>query len=133
MKQDFDVSKLEDNNFFREENIIFKISEYLGIQTNNFSEYQALLSSIKKITEIFSNQLKYLHLIIFMDSELVVRQLKGIYKIKSQNLKKIYEDIKQKLNDISKWEIHHIPREKNIIADKLANQSIEKIQKQTSS
>ncbi len=119
--QDFHVSKLKTYQNFHEENALFSISKYLGIQTNNYAEYQALLESLKKLLNIFSDDLKSLHLFIFMDSELIVKQINGLYKVKNQNLKKIHEEIKRILSYFSKWEIHYIPREQNTIADRFAN------------
>ncbi len=103
--------------------VLYELSEYLGIQTNNFAEYSALLLSLKKLLEIFSDPEEY-QLEIYMDSELVVKQLNREYKIKSKNLIEIYYEILNLLKKFKQYTISYIPREKNKIADKLASQNI---------
>jgi ribonuclease HI len=67
--------------------------------------------------------------LFFTDSQLLARQVNGIYKIKDEKLKSLYVKIRGKLLGFKNWEVIHIPREKNLIADKLANNSF----KETSS
>lgn len=107
----------------KEEEKLFEISEYIGENTNNYAEYQSLKKGLMQIKERFE-ELNNLKLIILMDSELVVNQLKGSYKVKNEKLKKIYKEILEILKNFPFWEIYHIPREKNKLADKLANLSL---------
>lgn len=107
----------------KEEQKLFEISEYIGENTNNYAEYQSLKKGLIQLKERFKN-LNNFKLIILMDSELVVNQLNGNYKIKNEKLKEIYKEVLENLKNFPFWEIYHIPREKNRLADKLANLSL---------
>lgn len=87
-----------------------------GHATNNFAEYSGLLLGMKLaakngITELTCN----------LDSELVVKQLNGQYKIKDENIKSFYSKIEKCFVNFKKLEVHHIPRSENKYADKLVN------------
>ncbi len=110
---------------YLENQTLFEISKDLGINTNNFAEYSALLYGLEEVLKHITNPEFYL-LEIFLDSELVVKQLLGEYKIKSSNLKEIHEKVKALLTLFPKHRIVHIPREQNKVADRLASQTIEK-------
>lgn len=100
-----------------------KNSYFLGTKTNNQAEYLALLYGLQTSKDHgFQNND---HLTIYSDSELLVRQFKGIYKIKNQELKKLYDNAIDLLLDVD-YKIEHIRREKNYIADELANIAIDK-------
>ncbi|MFN3605340.1 MAG: ribonuclease HI family protein [Leptonema sp. (in: bacteria)] len=116
-------------NTFHYEKKLFELSQYIGVNSNNFAEYTSLKLALEKVLEIFQkNQLlKDLALLIFMDSELVVNQLNGIYKVKNSNLKNIYNEVQEILKKFPNWKIQHIPREQNQVADRLANLSLKKI------
>jgi len=109
------------------EKTIYKGSRFLGIGTNNEAEYSALVDSYKwligniKVPKIFD-------IIFFLDSELVVKQLNGLYKIKSANLKPYFFDIKkyEKLLNTQKKYVS-IPREQNKLADELVNKELDKV------
>ncbi len=103
------------------EHEISKISEKIEDTTNNVAEYRALL---RAITEC--KKLNILSVRFYTDSQLLARQIKGRYKIKDEKLKPLYVKIRGKLLGFKNWEVIHIPREKNIIADKLANDSLKK-------
>jgi len=105
----------------KNENEISKISERIDEATNNVAEYKALLRAI-----IECQKLKLLSVKFYTDSQLLARQINGMYKIKDQRLKSLYIKIKGKLLGFKNWEITHIPREKNAIADKLANEPFKK-------
>src|SRR3989344_1642711 len=64
-----------------------EISEYIGKTTNNFAEYEALIRALSAIHELFGEKIKNLSIEVRMDSELVVRQLDGLYKVKEKTLK----------------------------------------------
>ena len=66
---------------------------------------------------------------VFLDSELVVRQMQGKYKVKNETLKAYFEFANELLSDLKNVKIKHIPREMNALADKLANQAIDKAEK----
>lgn len=94
--------------------------DFLGIATNNFAEYKGLLAALEA-------SLKYqpTEIACFLDSELIVKQLNGEYRVKDENLKKIYFEIKDILQKLGKVSFKHIPREKNKIADKMVNRTLD--------
>lgn len=91
-------------------------AKYLGVQTNNQAEYEGILAGLKLAKK---NGVKTIQ--CFLDSELIVKQLNGEYKIKSPNLKPFYKKIKVYLSNFDKISFHHVRREQNKFADKLAN------------
>ncbi len=97
---------------------IFKKCFYLGKKTNNEAEYHALILGLK---EACKQGIKNLH--IYLDSQLVVRQIQGDYKIKASHLRALYQEVKKLLNKFT-YQIYHIKRENNKLADKLANYAI---------
>lgn len=96
------------------------IQRYLGLVTNNVAEYQALLIALEAAQEFHAKRVR-----IFLDSELVVKQLNGEYKVKNSALKPLFDLIKSSLSRFESCEISHIPREKNDRADALANAAID--------
>ena len=94
----------------------------LGHKTNNFAEYAALLFALNKAIGL---NLK--DLVIYSDSELLVRQMKGIYKVKSPNLKNSFEEVKKLCLKFNSIEFIHITRDKNKEADKLANLAMDSV------
>ena len=100
--------------------VVAEISEYLGETTNNQAEYQALRLGLEKALEL---NVRRLH--VFLDSELVVKQLKGDYKVKHPDLIPLYQKVKTHLQKFSSFTIAHVYREKNKEADRLANLAID--------
>jgi ribonuclease HI len=96
------------------------ISLYLGKCTNNEAEYRALLFGLDTCAEFGRGRLK-----IHLDSELIVKQIRGEYKVKHPNLKQLHQKVMQKLKDFSGFSITHVRREKNSRADELANRGID--------
>ena len=99
---------------------IAELSEYLGHRTNNYAEYQGLLAALRYAAE---HQIKALKVI--SDSELMVRQIKGIYKVRHPELRKLYDEAQQLVRRLEHFEIRHALREHNKTADRLANQAID--------
>jgi ribonuclease HI len=97
------------------------MSRYLGHKTNNEAEYWALLLGLREAKRLGG---KSIH--IFTDSELIERQVKGLYRVKNLNLKGLHKIVTQNLKDFFSFDITSIPREQNREADRLANQAIEK-------
>ncbi len=89
---------------------------FLGKCTNNVAEYQGLLHALKH-----AGQLKAEQLMIYSDSELLVRQVTGQYKVKSPDLKPLYTKAIELLHGFADWKIEHVRRDKNQRADELAN------------
>jgi ribonuclease HI len=100
---------------------VAELSEYLGHHTNNYAEYQGLLAALRYATE---NQIKALKVI--SDSELMVRQMKGIYKVRHPELRKLYEQAQQLVRRLEHFEIRHALREQNQTADRLANEAMDR-------
>jgi len=103
----------------REGEKISEVSRYLGHKTNNEAEYWALLLGLREAKRLGGEALH-----IFTDSELVERQIKGIYRVRDLNLKALHRKVIESLKTFSSIEIKSIPREGNKEADRLANQAI---------
>ncbi len=101
--------------------IVCKKAIYLGIKTNNEAEYLALISGLKEVGKRYLKEVR-----IFLDSNLVVSQIKGTYRLKAPHLKPLYLKAKQLLKKIPKYDIFYIRREQNKLADRLANQGIDR-------
>ena len=100
---------------------ISEVSRYLGHKTNNEAEYWALLLGLKEAKRLGGETLQ-----IFTDSELVERQIKGVYRVKDLDLKALHKTVIENLKTFSSFEIESIPREENKEADRLANQAIQR-------
>jgi ribonuclease HI len=101
--------------------VIKEMKQYLGRVTNNVAEYQGILLGLQAAVD----QYKPARLLIRLDSELLVRQLNGQYKVKSPNLRPLYQQACRLLAQIAEVEIVHIPRGQNALADALANQAMD--------
>ena len=97
------------------------LSEYLGHQTNNFAEYQGLIAALEYAVEHGPKALK-----LISDSELLVRQIKGIYKVKNPTLQDLHGRAKELIAQLDWFSIGHALREHNQEADRLANQAMDK-------
>jgi ribonuclease HI len=97
------------------------LSQYLGHQTNNFAEYQGLIAALEYAIEHGQKALK-----VISDSELLVRQIKGIYKVKNATLHELHGRAKQLIAQLEWFSIEHALREHNREADDLANQAMDK-------
>ena len=100
---------------------IAALSEYLGHQTNNFAEYQALIAGLKYTIQHGHKTLK-----VVSDSELLVRQIKGIYKVKNPTLQDLHARARQLILQLDWFSIGHVLRGKNQEADRLANAAMDK-------
>lgn len=93
---------------------------YLGIATNNEAEYQAAILALERALELGVKRVA-----LFLDSELVVRQLRGEYRVREPRLKSLHHKARETLNRFSQYSILSIPREENRRADQLANEAID--------
>ncbi len=100
---------------------IAEISQYLGIATNNQAEYQALIEALKKAKDLGAKEVD-----VFMDSELVVKQLNREYKVKNKDLAPLFLQVYNLSLSFSKISFTHVYREYNSEADKLANEAMDK-------
>src|SRR5271169_6349620 len=97
------------------------LSEYLGHQTNNFAEYQGLIAALEYAIKHGPKALK-----LISDSELLVRQIKGIYKVKNAVLQDLHGRAKELIGQLDWFSIGHAFREQNQEADQLANEAMDK-------
>lgn len=97
------------------------LSEYLGHQTNNFAEYQGLIAALEYAVAHGPKALK-----LVSDSELMVKQIKGIYKVKNETLQELHARAKQLIAKLDWFSIDHALREHNQEADRLANEAMDK-------
>lgn len=105
-------------------NILSLAGKFLGEHTNNYAEYSALIESLSVLQD---NEIKTEKINFFSDSELVVKQLKGEYKIKNKDLIRLSLDFMKKMVSLKiPFDISYIPRKENEIADRLANEAIDK-------
>ncbi len=100
---------------------IFEISQAIGKATNNVAEYTALILGLEKSLE---QNIEYVQ--IFIDSQLVVQQISGVYRVKSPSMRLLYNQAKKLLTKLNDYTISHVPREQNTHADSLANQALDR-------
>lgn len=106
--------------------VIFEEAKFLGIKTNNEAEYMGLIGALTWISENKKNVEK---INIFSDSQLMVRQVQGIYKMKAPNLKPLLSTVRALIEQINlPIEFKSVPREDNSLADELANQAMDQRQ-----
>jgi ribonuclease HI len=97
------------------------LSQYLGQQTNNFAEYQALIAALEFAIKNGPQALR-----VISDSELLVRQIKGIYKVKNPTLRDLHARAKELIAQLDWFSIEHALREHNREADRLANEAMDR-------
>ena len=100
---------------------VASLSEYLGHQTNNFAEYQGLIAALEYAVQHGHKALK-----VVSDSELLVRQIKGIYKVKNATLQDLHARAKELIAKLEWFSIGHVLRGHNQEADRLANAAMDK-------
>jgi ribonuclease HI len=104
-----------------EGNVVAEISEYIGTATNNCAEYTALMKGLAKALALGCREIA-----CFLDSELVVKQLHGQYKVKNKDLAKLFVQVHNLRLKFKKITFSFVPREKNKHADKLVNKALDK-------
>ncbi len=95
-------------------------SEFYGEKTNNQAEYLALRTALREVFNRFPDS--SIH--CFMDSQLVVEQMNGNYKVKNENIRPIFEEVQRIAGQFKNFRIKHVERGQNKLADKLANQAM---------
>ena len=100
--------------------IVATVRHSLGHCTNNIAEYKALIFGLEEALKK-----RYRRLNIFLDSELLVNQIKGSYKVKNENLKTLMSEVRKLLLYFDSYKVEHIDRSLNHMADKLANEAID--------
>jgi probable phosphoglycerate mutase len=101
--------------------IVARLSEYLGKQTNNFAEYSALLAVLEWAIRNGTKRLR-----VVSDSELMVKQMKGLYKVKNPGLIPLWEEAKRRAAKLDRFEMSHTLRGGNQEADRLANEAMDR-------
>ena len=100
---------------------LFSFSENVGIKTNNEAEYLALIKGVDLCLENNISKIS-----IFADSELVVKQITGDYKVKNERMAALHKKTHQLLSKFNSWDINHVLRDKNTEADDLSKQGLSK-------
>jgi ribonuclease HI len=96
--------------------LISRLSRRIGQATNNQAEYRAVIAALERAISLGVNRVEMLS-----DSELVVKQINGKYRVKKATLKPLYQKVKQLQSQLQGFSINHVTREQNIEADELAN------------
>ena len=99
--------------------LIASVSRRIGWATNNQAEYRAIIAALEKAIDLGARQVE-----LNSDSELVVRQINGQYRVKKAALKPLYQQIKELQGRLEGFTIRSIPRQQNKEADKLANRAL---------
>src|ERR1700749_518787 len=100
---------------------VAELSEFLGIRTNNYAEYSGLLGVLAWTLEHDYHRLR-----VVSDSELMVKQIQGRYKVNSPDLKPLWTEARARISKLERFEISHALRHKNKDADRLANQAMDR-------
>ena len=100
--------------------VLGECGERIGRATNNVAEYRALLRGIELAAEHGADELE-----LVGDSELVVRQVEGRYKVKDATMRELHAEAKRALAAFDRWSIRHVRREQNADADRLVNQALD--------
>jgi ribonuclease HI len=98
-----------------------ELSVFLGHATNNVAEYRALLLALTKARELGCRRI-----LVCMDSELVVRQINGLYKVKDPKMREWYDRVRAALEGFAAWRVQHVPRGENAHADELVNRALDR-------
>jgi len=102
--------------------IINRIGKKIGIATNNEAEYTALIAALSFVQTEYGESL---NLTCIADSELMIKQINGQYKVRQESLYKLYEQVKNNAKTFSSISFKHVKREENKDADKLVNQALD--------
>jgi ribonuclease HI len=102
-------------------NVLAELSEFLGIRTNNYAEYSGLLGCLQYALDHGHRRLR-----VVSDSELMVKQIQGKYKVNSPDLKPLWQEAKNRIAKLEAFEISHALRHKNKDADRLANEAMDR-------
>lgn len=101
--------------------LVAEVSEVIGHATNNVAEYKAVIEGLKAAESHGPDQL-----VLRADSQLLIRQLEGRYRVKNPALQELYLAAKKLLRSIPEYRLEHIPREDNVVADALANAALDR-------
>jgi ribonuclease HI len=99
--------------------LVVSISQSIGRATNNQAEYRAIIAALEEALPLDANEVE-----LNSDSELVVKQVKGQYRVRKEDLRPLYQRVKQLQSSLKGFKIKHVPRQQNREADKLANAAL---------
>ena len=100
--------------------VVSTAKKYLGRCTNNIAEYRALILGLEEALARKPDGLR-----VYLDSELLVRQIQGVYRVKNPALQPLMTEVRSLLARFGAWEVDHVPRRENALADALANEAID--------
>jgi ribonuclease HI len=106
--------------------VVKELSRYLGHATNNVAEYEGLLMGLEALLRLGKKRIR-----VQSDSQLLVRQLNGEYRVKDEKLKALFQKAMSLLRQFDAYRILHVPRELNKLADRLANKGIDEASKKS--
>jgi ribonuclease HI len=101
-------------------NVVAELGRYLGDQTNNVAEYEGLLLGLRRALVLGASEVE-----VLADSQLVIRQLAGVYRVRNAGLRPLFDEAKRLLARFRRVELRHIPREMNGAADEMSNRAID--------
>ena len=102
---------------------VASVSEAIGETTNNVAEYRALYRALETLEQMAVTEAEF-----FLDSQLIVRQLNGEYRVRDAKMQVWFDKVKNKLLGLSRYSFLHVPRESNTRADTLANQALDALE-----
>jgi ribonuclease HI len=106
---------------------VVSVSVFLGVRTNNYAEYEAIILGLEKLLDIIALEpSEPVDVLVCMDSELVIKQLRGEYKVKHPDMKTQFARVAPLISAFRKVSFKHVPREKNKDADRLANEAMDR-------
>lgn len=100
--------------------VLAEVSQALGVATNNVAEYSALILALQKARQLGAERV-----LVFADSQLLVRQVNGQYRVKHPGIKALHQQVLELLKGFLGWQATHVPREQNRVADRLANRALD--------
>jgi ribonuclease HI len=100
--------------------VLEELGERIGVATNNVAEYRALLRGLERAAALGARELELIN-----DSELVARQLNGVYRVKHPAMRPLYEEAIAALRGFERWSIRSVPRSENAEADRLVNVALD--------
>ena len=124
-RRDFDEQRLLENYAALDPSTdpptrLATVSERIGVATNNVAEYRALVAGLEAAREFPARRVR-----VRADSQLLVRQLEGRYRVKQEHLRPYYERARELLSEYEDVELTHVPREQNTEADALVNAALD--------
>jgi ribonuclease HI len=108
--------------------VLGEYAQLLGTVTNNVAEYRALLLGLQQARELGANEIE-----VIGDSELIAKQVKGLYKVKHEAMKPLHREATAALGQFERWSIRTVPRAQNAHADALVNAALDQARAATSS